>query len=131
MILATRIIHNSWDKAIMIQVNADMGAEIIYTLLAPRIWFMYPPARHPIMFPMKNKLVIQEPWNKSIVNESDSFVALLRFCFEIFIIFGIATLLKAIHPPTIHELKDTAKAHRNWGKLLYSHFLFILIKVSP
>ena len=125
-----RIIHNSWDNAINIHVNADIGAEIMNILLAPIIWFMYPPARHPIMFPIKNKLVIQEPWYKSIVNESDSLNVWLWFWPDMFIIFGIATLVNATHPPTIDEQKETANAHKNWGKLLYSLSLAILIKVQ-
>ena len=42
----------------------------------------------------------------------------------LFIILGMATLVKDIQPPTTLAQRDTARALRNWGRQSY---LFVLI----
>ena len=102
-----------WLAAIMIQETAARGAERMKAIRAPSLWFMAPPARQPMMLPMKNRLAIQEPRKRSICMGSSGVVP--------FIIFGIATLEKESQPPTIDAPKDTPMAASNWDKLV-GHF---------
>ena len=61
MTLDMKMIQSWCERATMIQVTADTGAERRRVSLTPSFMLTKPPARQPMMFPMKNKLAIQEP----------------------------------------------------------------------
>ena len=100
----------------MIQESAARGEERMNDLLAPilwrrwmkgsktpiQTWLIIPPARQPTMLPMKKRLAIQEPSNRSIWMGSPGVVP--------FIILGMATLEKDSQPPTVEAPKEIPMA---------------------
>ena len=55
----------------------------------------------------------------------------VRFVWSVlFIILGMATLVKDIQPPTTLAHSDTARALRNWGRQAYLSLLIIRVFIS-